>query len=106
MLKKLIWNPQDVIPPSAWEIKGTVKIVGGGVEGTIHSSNIPHHRVKSLFQVLTAALHIEFSVSIVRSGEIMRISAQNSCKTRRQITQEQIRIKSASVSPKEVVEVQ
>ena len=57
------------------------------LEGTIHSSNTPHHRVQSSFQFLAAALHIKLSVSIVISGDIMRNSDQNPCEKIIQITQ-------------------
>ena len=62
------------------------EIVGVVVEGVIYSSNTPHHRVQSLFQISTAALNIILTVSILRSGDIMIISAQNPRETGRQIT--------------------
>ena len=58
------------------------------MEGTIHPFNTPHHQVKYLFKVSTVALHIPLSVSILRRGDIMRISAQNPRDTGRQITQD------------------
>ena len=90
---------------SKQEIKGKGKITAVVVEGTIHFSNAPHHRVQSIFKVLTVALHIELSLSIVRSGDIMRIIAHNTCKRRRQITQDKIWHKSAGVLHKAVVMV-
>ena len=85
MITFLSWHLQGFITLSAHTIKRTGKIAAVIVEGTIHLSNTPHHRVQSSFKVLTAALHIKLSVSIVRSGEMMRISAYNPCDTRRQI---------------------
>ena len=70
--------------------KGNRGVVVVVVEGVIHSSNALHHWVQSSFQVSTTALHIALTVSIVISGEIVRISAQNPHETRRQITQDKI----------------
>ena len=76
------------------------------MEGTIHSSNTPHHWVQTLFQVLMDELHIALSVSIVRSGDIMIISAYNPRETGSKIIQDKIWHKSAGVSHKAVVAVQ
>ena len=91
---------------SAQEKKGTGKIVEVVVEGTIHLSNTPHHRVQSSLKVSTAVLHIKLSVSIMRSGDIMIISAKNPCEMIRQINQDKIWHKSANVLHKSVVAVQ
>ena len=64
------------------------------VEGTIHSPNTPHHRVQYPFQVSTAARHIVLSASIVRSGDIIIISAQKPRETVHQTTQYKIYHKS------------
>ena len=76
------------------------------VKSTIHSSNTPHHWLKSSFQVSTAALHIILGYSMVRSGKMMRISAQNPCETGNQIIQDNICHKFSGFSHKAVVEVQ
>ena len=76
------------------------------MEGNINSSNTPHHRVQPFFKVLMAALNIKLSVSVVRSGDIMIISAQNPCEMRHQITQDKIWHKLEGVSHKALVEVQ
>ena len=79
----------------------------GGHGGRDHKfSNKLHHRLQSSFQVSAAARHIASSVSIVKSGDIMIISAQNPCETERQTTQDKILHKSSGVSHKEVVAVQ
>ena len=106
ILTRFSWSLQDVIIPSAQETNGTGKILGAVVEGNIHFSNTPHHRLHFSFQVLTAALHIAFSVSIVISGDIMRISYQNSRETGSQITQDEIWHELAGVLHKAVVAVQ
>ena len=91
---------------SAWEIKVTGKVVGAVVEGKINPSNTMHHRVQSSFQVLKDALHIALSISIMRSGDIMRIISHNPRERIRQTTQGKIWHKSAGVSHKSVVAVQ
>ena len=95
-----------IIIPSAQETKGKGKIAAVVVEGTTNSSNTPHHRVQTFFKIFMAALNIELSVSVVRSGDIMIISAQNPCDMRHQITQDKIWHKLTGVSHKAVVEVQ
>ena len=101
----MIWNLKYVIILSAQKTKGTGEIVAVVVEGTIYLSNTLHHRLQSSFKILMAALHIKLSVSMVRSGDMMIISAHNPCETRHQITQDKIWHKSAGVLHKAVLVV-
>ena len=100
------WYIQDVIIPKAQETKGTGKIVGSVVEGTIYLSNKLNHQTQYSFQVLTDVIHIALSVSIVRSGDINRISAHNPCEMGQQITKDKIWHKPAGVLHKAVVALQ
>ena len=84
------WHPKDFIIPSAQEINGTGETVGSVVKVTIHSSHKQHNWAKFLFQVLKAAQHVSLSVLIVRSGDIIRISAPNPPDIGRQTTQGKI----------------